>query len=522
MDQQLGHVMTVSGSQVTVSLDFDDIREDWIRLGALLKIQNGEEGKNVVGAISAIQVHKNGSMQRVLVADLLGEINRHADMDLFSRGISRHPIPGATVRAASEHDIDAIYAVPTKAHVRIGSLHHDESRPAHVLVNELLTKHFAVIGATGSGKSCSVTLILQSILSKHPNAHILLLDPHNEYSTAFGDLADLVSVEDLRLPLWLFDFEESARVLVRGGTALEQEAQTIILREAITFARREFAGEAAHTSTITCDTPVPYRVFDLLRFLNDQMGRLDKPDAATPYLRLRMRLESLREDSRYAFMFDRVSDTLSDIVGRLLRIPVHGKPLTIVDLSGVPSEITDVIVSLSCRMLFDFAVWADRDKMPPILLVCEEAHRYVPADQQEVSFDATARAIRRIAKEGRKYGISLALVSQRPTELSQQALTQCGTVFALRLGSEADQQFISRVLPDAAKGMLSALPSLRTQEAIISGEGIALPTRIRFDDLPPGRRPRSSSADFSRAWQIDSADEAFRDEVIRRWRDQAR
>ena len=191
------------------------------------------------------------------------------------------------------------------------------------------------------------------------------------------------------------------------------------------------------------------------------------------------------------------------------------------DLSGVPSEIADVVVSLSCRLLFDFAVWSDRGRMPPVLLVCEEAHRYVPA-AEHVGFAGAARAITRIAREGRKYGVSLALISQRPSELSVQALSQCGTIFALRLANELDQRFMETVMPDAARGTLATLSSLGTQEAIVCGEGVPLPMRIRFDDLPRTRRPRSDGADFAKAWQADSADADFRDEGVRRWRQQSR
>jgi len=172
-------------------------------------------------------------------------------------------------------------------------------------------------------------------------------------------------------------------------------------------------------------------------------------------------------------------------------------------------------------LTFDFALWSERDRMPPILLVCEEAHRYVPADPR-VGFAATARAITRLAREGRKYGISLALITQLPSELSAQALSQCGTVFALRLGHYLDQRFMQTALPDAARGMLAALPSMRTQEAVAFGEGVPLPMHIRFADLQSDRCPRSHSADFAKAWQSDSADIDFLNGGIRRWRAQSR
>jgi len=522
MDYSLGRVKAVSGTQLTVEADEPFAAS--IRIGALVKARGAEH--QVIGTIGSVQVEGAGSTEHGLfVVDLLGEIVSLADgLSEFRRGVSHHPVSGTPVQPANDADIRAIYTRPSVSHVSIGTLFHDPARSAFVLVDELLAKNFAVLGTTGSGKSCAVTLLLLAILAGHANAHIVVLDPHNEYAAAFGELAEIVNVDNLQLPLWLLDFEEAVGVLIRGGSAQEQEAQTIILKDAITRARRRYATESLAAASITVDTPVPFGVPDLLRFIDEAMGRLDNPDRSAPYLRLRTRLESLRDDRRFAFMFSDwlvTRDTLSQIVSRLLRIPVNGKPITVIDLSGIPSEIADVVVSLTCRLAFDFALWSERERMPPVLVVCEEAHRYVPA-AESVGFAATARAITRIAREGRKYGVALALISQMPSGLSAQALSQCGTVFALRLGHYLDQHFMATALPDAARGMLAALPSMRTQEAIVFGEGVRLPMHIRFADLTPDRRPRSDSAQFSRAWQAETADAEFLNEGIRRWRQQSR
>ena len=524
MDDRLGCVLAVAGSQLTATLEANELTEDAVRIGAMVKIRSAH--LEVVGTIAAIEAERDSSSGRSrFIVDLLGEIAPSSDgQPQFRRGVSHFPVFGTPVRAAAGADLTAVYTRPSVANVSIGTLYHDARRSAFVVVDELLAKNFAVVGATGSGKSCAVTLILSAVLEDHPNAHVVLLDPHNEYAQAFGDRAEAVNVDNLQLPFWLLDFEEAVGVLVRGGTVQEQEAQAIILKDAITRARRRFSTDEFGASSITVDTPVPFKASDLLRFIDEAMGRLDNPDTSAPYLRLRTRLDSLRHDRRFAFLFSDwlvTRDTLSQIVGRLLRIPVNGKPLTIIDLSGIPSEIADVVVSLICRLTFDFALWSERARMPPVLLVCEEAHRYVPA-APGVGFDAATRAITRLAREGRKYGISLGLITQLPSELSPEALSQCGTVFALRLGHYLDQRFMETALPDAARGMLAALPSMRTQEAIAFGEGVALPFRIRFDDLPPERRPRSASAEFSKAWQTDAAGLDFLDEGIRRWRRQSR
>jgi hypothetical protein len=337
----------------------------------------------VVGTISAVQQIDGGSPPRsVFVVDLLGEIVASGEgQSEFRRGVSHYPISGAPVRDASDADLRTIYTRPSVTNVAIGTLFHDPNRQAFVLVDELLAKNFAVLGSTGSGKSCGVALILSAVLAGHPQAHIVVLDPHNEYAAAFGDLSEIFNVDNLQLPRWLLDFEEAAGVLIRGGTAQEQEAQSLILKEAITRARRHYASEGLAALSITVDTPAPFGVPDLLRFIDEAMGRLNAPDHSAPYLRLRSRIESLRDDRRFAFMFADwlvTRDTLAQIVGRLLRIPVNGRPITVIDLSGIPSEIADVVVSLTCRLTFDFSLWSERERRPPVLMVCEEAHRYGP------------------------------------------------------------------------------------------------------------------------------------------------
>jgi DNA helicase HerA-like ATPase len=523
MKQILGHVTAAGGSQMTACLESGVSREAVGRVGDMVKVQCAEH--DVVGIVSAARVEPGSPPRDIVVVELFGElVPIHDSGAQFSRGVSRYPVSGAPVFGASDVDLTAIFAPPSGTNLRIGALYQDPARPAFLLMDPLLTRHFAVLGSTGSGKSCTATLILSAIAAGHPNAHIVLLDPHNEYAAAFGDLAEVIDVDNLQMPFWFFDFEEAVRILVRGGSAQEQEAQAIILKDAITRARRHYAGDDPATTSITVDTPVPFRVADLLRFIDGAMGKLDKADTSAPYLRLRTRLESLRDDRRFSFMFSEIltRDTLAQFVGRMLRLPANGKPLSILDLSGLPSEIADVVVSLACRVLFDFVLWSGPGQVPPLLLVCEEAHRYVPADE-ETGFAAAARAITRIAKEGRKYGISLGLISQRPTELSPTALSQCGTIFALRMGSELDQRFVATALPDAAQGMLAALPMLRNQEGIISGEGVSMPMRVRFDDLPADCRPRSEGAEFSQAWRAGGGKDAsyatnLVEEGVRRWR----
>src|SRR5262249_17029295 len=267
-----GRVVAVAGSQMTATLEVDALTEDPVRIGAMVIVRSAH--LDVIGTIGAINVEGGGSPPHsLMVIDLLGEIAPAAQgRPQFNRGVTHYPIAGTPVRAAMEADLAVVYSRPSATNVSIGTLYHDPRRPAFVMVDELLANNFAVLGATGSGKSCAMTLLLSAILAEHRNAHVVLLDPHNEYGKAFGHLAEIVNVDNLQLPFWLLDFEEAVGVLVRGGTAQEQEAQAIILKDAITRARRRHAIEGFAVSSITVDTPVPFGTHDLLHFIDEAIA----------------------------------------------------------------------------------------------------------------------------------------------------------------------------------------------------------------------------------------------------------
>jgi hypothetical protein len=437
--------------------------------------------------------------------------------------VSSYPPLDAPVTTVTLRDLAKVYARPRMSNVHVGRLRHNRKVPAFVLTDSLLGKHFAVLGTTGAGKSCAVTVILRSILDEHPHGHVILLDPHNEYASAFADKAELLNPSNLQLPYWLLNFEEISHVLIGTQSGEHGYAQSQILKDAILQVKKQFAGAGADDGLLTVDTPVPYRLSDLTAALKEGMGMLNKSERGTsPYLSLIARTESLRIDKRYAFMFSSIAvrDTMRQVLAQLLRIPVEGKPITIIDISGVPSEIVDVVVSVLFRLMFELAIWSERGAAPPMLLVCEEAHRYVP-QEDGAGFAPTKRIISRIAKEGRKYGITLCLVSQRPSELSMTSLSQCNTVFALRLSNEHDQAFVARALSENARWLVDSLPSLNTQEAVVVGDGVTVPVHIRFKDLKREHRPSSFDRSFSTAWRAE-ADPQFLDRTIDRWRRQAR
>src|SRR5665213_2947558 len=327
------------------------------------------------------------------------------------------------------------------------------------------------------------------------------------------------------LPFWLFNFEEIVDVFFRGRPGVEEEME--ILQELIPLAKSQFAaGSRADRvvlrrqggSGFTADTPVPYRISDLIKLIDDRMGKLENRSIWTKYHRLIARIETLGHDSRYTFMFNNlfIEDLMVQVLGDLFRLPLAGKPITVMQLAGFPAEVLDSVVSVMCRMAFEFGVWSDG--AAPLLVACEEAHRYAPADKK-LGFGPTLKALSRIAKEGRKYGVFLGAITQRPADLDATILSQCSTVFAMRLSNDRDQAIIRSAVPDAGSSLIGFLPSLGNREGIAFGEGVPLPTRFRFKDVAADRLPRSQSGRQARLDATGAIDADFIHAVVDRWRE---
>ena len=439
---------------------------------------------------------------------------------IFDRGVTDFPIPGEELYPVTLNEVEATFSDSDNNHFHLGHVFPQHVAPASINIDALLGKHFAVLGSTGTGKSCTVALLIRRIVERLPNAHIIMLDPHNEYETAFSDCAEHFDIKNLRLPYWMMNFEEHIEMFIGTYASKNRVVEIDILRRALYAARVDNA-ENLSPEQITVDTPIPYKLSFLTSFLEEEMGKLDNPETLTPFLRLRNKVDELRKDTRFSFMFSGmlVNDTLSNIIGNLLRFPVNNKPVSTIDLSGVPSEIVNVVVSIISRTVFDFAVWSRGQDALPILLVCEEAHRYVPTEKS-TRFNSTKKAIERIAKEGRKYGVSMGLVSQRPADVSESALSQCGTIFSMRLNNERDQNFVSHVMPEGSEGSLSALSSLQNREALAVGEGVEAPVRLMVDKLDESHLPSSGSPSYSVDWLMGLEDPHFVDLTIENWRKQ--
>ena len=524
VELRIGRIIAVSASQAIAVLEQRSgpgaVGGAWaLEMGALVKART--RASTVYGLVTGLRVplpavDPSDKDLKLVEIDFAGEILQEPEgHGAFRRGVSVYPALEEPIYLANSADLAHVYAQPDVATAPIGTIHQNSKIPAYVLTDELFGKHFSIVGTTGSGKSCVVATILRAVIERNPNAHVMLLDPHSEYAQAFGEQASVLSPGDaLYLPYWLFNFEELAEIVLGSQRSAEQLK---VLSDAILAAKQQSFGKIGLDRTGTIDTPAPYRMSDVLRVLDAAMGSLDRPESVAAYNAVKARILALQGDTRYGFVFASrltLRDELSEILGRLFRIPVNGKPITIIDLSGVPSEVVNVVVSVLCRLAFDFALWSETPV--PITIVCEEAHRYAPRDHQ-LGFEPTKRALSRIAKEGRKYGVSLCVVSQRPSDLAADLLSECNTIFALRMTNQADQDIVRGAVPEASNGLMDFLPALRNGEAIAVGEGVSVPMRICFDILPEECRPKSATASFSSAWSHDN-DATLVEQVVERWR----
>lgn len=447
--------------------------------------------------------------------DVTGHIHR------FRRGVTRYPAPGAEIFAVSSADMQQIYAADDRPHVQIGTVYPTTDTRAALYVDSMLGKHFALLGSTGTGKSTSAALILHRICDLSPEGHIVMVDPHGEYGAAFAQNGAVFDVGNLALPYWLMNFEEHCEVFVTSEGS-DRTVDCDILAKCLLAARHKNR-LAESLGRLTVDSPIPYLLSDLTSILQNEMGKLDKGTGALPYMRLKTKIDEIKADPRYSFMFSGmlVADTMQEFLAKIFRLPSGGKPISIIDVSAMPSDITSVVVSVLSRLVFDYAIWARDEAQRPILLVCEEAHRYIPSTTTG-NGQAVRRILERIAKEGRKYGVSLGLITQRPSDLAEGVLSQCGTIISMRLNNDRDQAFVRAAMPEGARGFLDSIPALRNREAIICGEGVAVPIRVALDNLEEERRPASGDPSFTNLWRQSGGEADILDRTITRWRSQGR
>jgi DNA helicase HerA-like ATPase len=519
----LGHVVQCDGARAIVSANIEpsddgspEMNSHWT-VGRMISINlHAARTVGIIYEIRKPDLHWGAGSGGIIeiAVELVGEVkdNPATGKPVFDRGITVYPFVGAVAHRIRARDLAAIYDLGGRAGVSIGTLAQDEEIAAHIAIDDTLNRHFAVVGTTGVGKSTAVSLLVRKAVEARPDLRVLMLDPHNEFAGALPDLSVRVDTASLDLPFWMFRLEEFSEVIFRGREIEVDEID--LLRDFIPQAKHLFRnpGGGAYirraADALTADTPVPYRVADLLKLIDDRMGQLDAKDERPALKALRTRIEALVNDPRYRFMFSSrmIDDNIHRAIGHIFRVPHEGRPITCFEMAGLPSEVVNAVCSVLARLAFDLALWSD-GKLK-LLLLCEEAHRYLPSDPR-LGFAPTRHALARIAKEGRKYGCYLGVVTQRPGELDPTILSQCSTVFTMRLANEVDQAIIKSAISDSSASTLAFLSSMGQREAIVFGEGVATTMRLKFERLDlsriPGRKEQQSDTHGVTDGNIDLA-----------------
>ena len=552
---EIGAVIEIDGTHIIADLDpkiteltrvYGGIIYPIGQFGSIIKIHYG--ARLIFGYVGRLRMkseyerekgltpESNGSA-RIIETDLFGEGEWVFDKEEwrldFERGVTTFPLPQQKVYLTPRAELGFIYGEGTGPVILLGEYVGAGGTPCYAEMNELLGKHTAILGSTGAGKSGTVAALLHAILDRgsdagHQNWHpqIVVLDPHNEYGAAFPDHVRLCTDENsLSLPYWLLNLQETVNLLI-GKTEFVATSQANIVKTAILLARRDAAQKVhLNEAEINVDSPVPYTLNRFTHHVENNTNKPPQPSKQEPWNSILHKIEVLKNDSRLAFMmqeWDGDADPLPEIVKQFLG---DCDPIRIVDLSGVPNEVAGATSSAIARTLFSVKLWQTREEREnnPVLLVCEEAHRYVP-NRGEAQYEAAQDAIRRLAKEGRKYGIGLMLVSQRPSEVEATVLSQCNSWIVLRITNDSDRSHVQGILPDSLAGLTKVLSGLRRREAIFVGQAAILPSRILIRDLVKDGKPlpRSQDIDFDAGWQGDPITDEHLTEVSKRWRVQRR
>lgn len=467
--------------------------------------------------------------ERRLEITPLGEINGDGRLE---PGVSRYPVIGAAVHLIPSTRLAALISRKTQGGLELGRLSVRPTLTATLDPTALFGRHLAILGQTGAGKSWTLSSLMQSVVKGMPRSHLILLDLHGEYGWQGKDgtvegifppgTARYLDARELEIPYWLLTYSELVDLFV-DRTDANATVQIAFLREAL-YSLRKQSNQHMGLERLSVDSPVYFPIDELYnKFKKANEEKLDFGKTKGPlhgaFDDFLVRFQALYNDGRYDFFMRPRKHNSSATLEHLLRDFVGlGEPkrqVTVINLSPVPVDLRPVVSAQIARLAYEFNYWNPRRHEFPILLVCEEAHQYIPSEA-DTRFVGTRRAMERIAKEGRKYGVMLCIVSQRPTELSQTVLSQCGNYLCLRISNADDQEYVRRLLPEGAKNLADLLASLRRGEVLAVGDASMLPARIQV--YPPEPPPASHDAPLSHSWREGPDDLDVADIIDRWWR----
>ncbi|MEN8108680.1 MAG: DUF87 domain-containing protein [Pseudomonadota bacterium] len=522
--------VTVNGKQEPVgqpgsyvAITADDIRI-LAMVSSIVESEQTVAANNLTGRSNARQITIN------MVP--LGEVSSGG---IFEGGVRNYPVTGCDVHPVNEDDIKSIFVKFRNQGYSVGKLSSHANLDVCFDPAALFGRHCAILGQSGAGKSWAVTNLLQRAVKVMPKAHIILLDLHGEYAWrdregkqhyAFDEnVVRHIDARELEIPYWLMTFSELVDLFIERNDP-DSSTQIAFLRDCIHDLRNK-SNKDLDIGHLSVDSPVWFSLEDLYN-LCDEANKMtlnfgkDKAPLAGKFDQFLLRLQSRMNDRRYDFMLRPQHRTSSDSLTDLLRDFVGlGEPkrqITVIDLSTVPFDVRPTVSAQAGRLAFEFNYWNPHYQDFPLLLVCEEAHAYIPRDN-DPKFEGTRQSMQRIAKEGRKYGVGLTVVSQRPHELSETVLAQCSTYLCLRLTNPDDQAYVKDLVPEAERDLIDVLASLGRGEVLAMGGAVPLPTRLQF--YKPNPVPNSSDVDFYQHW-ISGPDDLDIDDIVDRWRRQDR
>jgi ABC-type dipeptide/oligopeptide/nickel transport system ATPase component len=453
----------------------------------------------------------------------------------FIRGVRHYPTPGAKVYAVGLNEINAIFSKFREYKFFIGQLASHKDYHLSLDPRALFGRHFAIVGQSGSGKSWTVTSLIQNTIKAMPKSHIIMLDLHGEYcwkdndgtiQSAFPDeLVNYVDAMEMEMPYWMMTYAELVDLFIdrddKGATL-----QMSFLREVLQQLKRKEAKRIG-LSTVSIDTPIYFSLAEMymqFKAANEERKDFGKVQGALfgQFDEFLIRMQSRFNDVRYDFLLKpkirNNSESMSDLLRQFVGLGNKKANITVVDLSSVPTDVRPAVSAQVGRLAYEFNYWNPRRRDFPITLICEEAHAYIPREKNG-PFEGTKKMMERIAKEGRKYGVSIGVVSQRPTELSETMLSQCSSFICLRTSNPDDQAYIRGLVPEAEGDLTDILSSLGRGEALVLGEAAPLPTRVQI--YRPNPEPKSNDVDYFTSWREGPTDLNV-DEIVQFWRTQTR
>ncbi|MFT5139512.1 MAG: DNA helicase HerA-like ATPase [Rhodothermales bacterium] len=538
----VGSLIETSGESFVARLISDeegysaimDVATDKVRVGQVGSYMLVKQaGTEILTVVDRMWEEDSGhKLQRLINITPVGELK---DNGSFDRGITHFPTVGAEVHLVSAWTLEKVFSEHGSSSYKVGKLSANKSIDIFIDAANFFGRHVAILGQTGSGKSWTVTSLIQSALREMPNAHIILMDMHGEYGDKkYGKIASspfpqdkvrCLNAQDLEIPYWLLSYSELVELFINmddDNAAL----QISFLRSQLIRLKAE-GNTSANVGHITVDSPIYFSLTELMaafRDANERTTDFGKKKTATHgrFDQFLVRIESLVNDSRYGFMFaPKIRTSTDTMVGLMKDFIGLGEPkaaVTVLDLSSVPFDIAPMVTAQIGRLAYEFNFWNPKCQEFPIFLICEEAHEYIPRGDHP-RYKEARRSLERISKAGRKYGVGLCIVSQRPHELSETVLAQCGTFICLRISNPDDQEYVRALVPDSAQGTFAALTSLARGEVIIMGDAVPMPVRVQID--LPSPPPNAQDIDYGQKWK-DGVEEISVENLVSRWHTQDR